>query len=162
MTKLARTIRFDESDDNVFARAAQPGEWAIPGGFEYADLSEAELTGKLKQAFAHGWLSLESFGRASLVAVARIGDEELDRLARDLARLFVRVYGAPDEAAALPAAREEIAFMLDLCADHDPNTLLAVSRELTPMGVRERFKAIPPQDATLDLIAVHARFDDPA
>ena len=31
--KLARTIRFDASDEHVFAHAADEGEWAISGSF---------------------------------------------------------------------------------------------------------------------------------
>ena len=32
--KLLRTIRLDPSDTFVYARAAAPGEWAVPGAFE--------------------------------------------------------------------------------------------------------------------------------
>ena len=34
--KLARTIRFDASDEHVFAHAAEEGEWAISGSFSFA------------------------------------------------------------------------------------------------------------------------------
>ena len=34
--KFARTIRLDESDDNVFDHPANAGEWAISGGFEFS------------------------------------------------------------------------------------------------------------------------------
>jgi hypothetical protein len=40
---------------------------------------------------------------------------------------------------ALPVARDEIAFMIDLCDDHPPNTLVAISRTLTDAGVSERW-----------------------
>ena len=33
--KLARTVRLDISDQNVFENPAQSGEWAISGGFEF-------------------------------------------------------------------------------------------------------------------------------
>ena len=33
MPKLLRTIRLDPSDAFVFTRAAEPGEWAVPGTF---------------------------------------------------------------------------------------------------------------------------------
>lgn len=161
MTKLARTITFDESDSLIFARAAEAGEWAIPGGFEFSDWTEAELTGKAKQAFSNGWLSVESFGRCSLVAVAAIDPAEVEAVTRALAAHFVAYYGAPDIDAAMAVAREEISFMADLCADHDPNTLLAVSRELTPSGVRESFSAIQPHGADIAQFAVHGSLDDP-
>ncbi|ETX30299.1 DUF6505 family protein [Roseivivax isoporae] len=159
MPKLARTIRFDESDAQVFSRPAEAGEWAIPGGFEFSNWTEGDLSGKARQAFANGWLSLESFGRATLVAVAQVEEAELEPLARRLADHFVQLYGAPDAEAALPIAREEIAYMVELCADHSPNVLLAVSRELTEAGVRESFRAITPAEAEIDLVAIHGSAD---
>lgn len=157
--KLARTIHFDESDRNVFARPAESGEWAISGGFEFSNWTEGELTGKARQAFANGWLGLESFGRATFVAVAQIETAERDALVEALARHFVAYYGAPDTDAAAAVAAEEVAFMAELCEDHAPNTLLAVSRELTEAGVREQFRHIEPQDAELDIVAVHGSVD---
>ena len=159
MPKLARTIRFDESDGNVFARPAGSGEWAIPGGFEFSNWSEGDLVGKARQAFANGWLSVESFGRSTFVAVAQIETAELEHLAARLADHFVATYGAPDRAAALPIAQTEIAYMEELCADHAPNTLLVVSRDLTTAGVRESFRAITPAEAEIDIVAVHGTPD---
>lgn len=159
MLKLARTIHFDESDGNIFARPADSGEWAVSGGFEFSNWTEGELTGKARQAFANGWLSLESFGRATLVAVAKIEEAELAALTEALAAHFVTVYGAPSVEAALPAARDELAYMQELCADHDPNTLLVVQRELTGAGVKESFRAITPAEAELDIVAVHGTAD---
>ena len=159
MLKLARTIRFDESDENIFARPAESGEWVVSGGFEFSNWTEADLTGKARQAFANGWLSLGGFGRATFVAVAQIEAPELEALAEALAGHFVTVYGAPDLAAALPAAREELAYMQELCEDHAPNTLLVVSRELTGAGVKESFRAITPAEAEIDLVAVHGELE---
>ena len=158
--KLARTIHFDESDENIFARPAESGEWAIPGGFEFSNWTEADLTGKARQAFANGWLALDSFGRATLVAVAQIEEVELSDLAERLAGHFVNLYGAPDATAALPVAREELGYMAELCEDHEPNTLLVVQRELTESGVKESFRAIVPSEAELDLVAVHGSLDE--
>ena len=157
--KLARTIRFDESDQNVFARPAETGEWAIPGGFEFSNWTEGELVGKKRQAFANGWLGLGTFGRATFVAVVEMEQAEHDALVQSLAAHFVTYYGAPDVEAASGVAAEEIAFMAELCEDHPPNTLLAVSRELTEAGVKEQFRHIAPQDAEIDIIAVHGSVD---
>ena len=159
MLKLARTIRFDESDGNIFSRPAEPGEWAISGGFEFSNWTQADLSGKARQAFANGWLGLGSFGRSTFVAVAQIEQSELDALADALAQHFVTIYGAPNLDIAGKAAIEEIAFMRELCEDHGPNTLLAVQRELTDAGVREQFRAIEPADAEIDLVAVHGSVD---
>ena len=153
--KLARAIHFDESDRNVFHSPARTGEWAISGGFEFSDWTEADLTGKARQAFANGWLGVETFGRVTFVAVTQIEQAELDVLAQGLARHFVEVYGAPSEDAALGVAREELAHMAELCEDHAPNTLLTVARELTGSGVREQYRAIDSQEASLDQFAVH-------
>ena len=152
---LARAIHFDESDMRVFYSPARTGEWCISGGFEFSNWSEADLTGKARQAFANGWLGVETFGRVTFVAVTRIQQQEFDVLVRRLAEHFVDIYGAPSVEAALGVAREEMAQMADLCEDHPPNTLLTVSRELTDAGVKESFRALEAQDAGLEQFAIH-------
>lgn len=158
--KLARTIHFDESDRNVFHYAARTGEWAISGGFEFSDWSEADLKGKNRQAFSNGWLGLETFGRATFVAVTQIEAAELEGLTTRLAQHFVDMYGAPSVEAALPVAKQEMEHAKDLCEDHDPNTLIAISRELTAAGVNEQFRAIISEDANLDQFAIHGSLDE--
>jgi len=158
--RLARTLRLDDSDLRIFETAAEAHEWAIPGSFAFSDLTEADLTGKTRQAFANGWLGLESFGRATFVAVAEITEAEYARATEALARHFVEAYGAPDIGAALPVAAEEMRFMREMCEDHDPNTLLVVERDLVEAGVSERFRAIRPADAPLDIVAVHGTRGD--
>jgi len=157
--QLARAIHFDASDQNVFHCPARTGEWAISGGFEFSNWGEADLVGKARQAFANGWLGVETFGRVTFVAVTRIEPAEYDALADHLARHFVQVYGAPALADALPVAREELAQMAALCADHDPNTVLTVARSLTEAGVREHYRAIAPTAAGLDQFAIHGTLD---
>lgn len=152
---FARVIRLDETDENVFDHPAEAGEWAIPGTFEFSNWTEAELTGKARQAFAHGWLGLESFGRASVVAVAPITEAEKQALTERLAGYFVSAWGAPDIDAAWPVAAEEIRHMAELCAEQAANTLAVIERELTEAGVKERFRLIPPQGASLEAFAVH-------
>ena len=153
--KLARTIRLDESDLNIFETPAELDEWAISGGFAFADWTEAELTGKQRQAFANGWLGLESFGRSTFVVVTTISQQEYDKLVEDLAQHFVDRYGAPDAEAARPVAEAELADMRELCEAQTDNVFLAVSRELVGDGVRESYRAIEPQLADLSQFAVH-------
>ncbi len=157
---LARAIHFDESDMNVFANPARTGEWAISGGFEFSNWSTADLVGKARQAFANGWLGVETFGRVTFVAVTRIEAAEYETLATRLAEHFVAVYGAPSVEAALPIATEELAQMADLCADHAPNTVLTVMRELTEAGVREQYRFIEASEAGLDQFAIHGTLDE--
>ncbi|MFZ3582536.1 DUF6505 family protein [Loktanella sp. DJP18] len=157
---LARAIHFDDSDTRVFHSPARTGEWCIPGGFEFSNWSAGDLVGRARQAFTNGWMGVETFGRTSFVAVTPITPAELDTLADALADHFVAIYGAPDRATARPTALEELHAMTDLCAEHDTNTLLTVTRELTESGVRESFRAIPPQDAGLDQFAIHVTDDD--
>ncbi len=153
--QLARVIRLDDSDLNVFEPAAEIGEWAISGAFAFSDCTEAELTGKRRQAFANGWLGLESFGRSTFVAVAPITAAELAALTDSLARHFVENYGAPSLDAARPVAEGEIRQMQDMCEDHPPNTLFVVERSLEDLGIREKFRVIRPRDADLAAFAVH-------
>lgn len=153
--KLARAIHFDESDMNVFHSPARTGEWCISGGFEFSNWTDADLEGKARQAFANGWLGLETFGRVTFVAVTQIEAFELERLTDALARHFVAVYGAPSVDAARQVALDELSHMQDLCEDHAPNTLLTVQRELTEGGVKESFRSIQSSDAGLDQFAIH-------
>ncbi len=157
--KLARTIHFDESDFNVFARPAQTGEWAISGGFEFSNWGEADLVGKPRQAFANGWLGLESFGRATFVAVTHIEPAEFEALVAQLAGHFQTIYGAPTAEIAEQAARQELEFMCELAEDQEVNAILVVTRELTEAGVKESFRGIKAQDAQLDQIGVHVSDD---
>ena len=152
---LARAIHFDESDTRVYASPARTGEWCVSGGFEFSNWSEADLTGKARQAFANGWLGLDTFGRVTFVAVTRIEDSEIAALTETLAGHFVTYYGAPSVEAARPVAAEEIAQMAAMCDDHAPNTLLTVARELTDAGVRESYRSIEPQEAGLEQFAIH-------
>ena len=160
MMKLARAIHFDESDLNVFHSPARTGEWCISGGFEFSNWGEGDLEGKARQAFANGWLGVETFGRVTFVAVTQVEASELDQIAQNLAEHFVQLYGAPTVEAAMDVARAEIAHMTELCDEHTPNTLLTVSRELSEAGVREAFRVITPQDTQLEALAVHGSLDE--
>ena len=157
--KLARTLRLDISDENVYETPAPSGEWAISGGFEFSNWTEADLKGKARQAFANGWYSIESAGRARFVGVCNITQAELEQLQQTLAQTFVEVYGAPDIDAAYPVACEEIDQMRNMCEDFEENTLLMVSRTLTELGVEETYRSRAPQDASLEAFAVHGGYE---
>ncbi len=152
--KFLRTIRFDDTDTRVFDTPAAPDEWAISGAFAFARMAPEEITGKARQAFANGFLGLASFGRATFTVVADLDESELERLHHVLGLHFVSRYGAPDLAAALPVAREECAFIADLCSDAAINTVFAVARSFDADGrIREAFRIVtPPTDEPL-----HAR-----
>lgn len=158
--KLARAIHFDDSDMNVYHSPARTGEWCISGGFEFSNWSAADLVGKARQSFSHGWLGVETFGRATCVAVTQMEPPERQSLIAALAQHFVDVYGAPSVEAAMPVAEEELRHMSDLCAEQDINTVLTVARELTDAGVKESFSAIEPRAAQLDQFAIHGSLDD--
>ena len=157
---LARAIHFDESDMNVFHSSARTGEWCISGGFEFSNWSEADLTGKARQAFSNGWLGAETFGRVTFVAVTKVEPMEYEAIKQALAQHFVQMYGAPSLEAAAQVAEDELAHMVELCNDQDPNTLLTVARDLTESGVKESFRMIESQDAGLDQFAIHGSLDE--
>ena len=141
--KLLRTIRFDQSDDNVYETAAAPDEWAVSGAFAFADLPPEAVKGKVKQAFANGFLGLASFGRSTFAVVSEIEADELEEVERVLARHFVERYGAPGIDAALPASREELAFVRDLCEGSLVNTVFTVRRLFDARGqIKEEFRKI--------------------
>jgi len=158
--KLARATHLDESDSRVFANPARTGEWCLSGGFEFSNWTEGDLVGKARQAFANGWLGLETGGRATFVAVAEVTPSELEALTEALAQHFVTYYSAPSVEAARPVAAEELAQMAELCDEHADNTLLTVARELTEVGVRESYRVIEAQAADLAQLAVHGSVDD--
>jgi len=142
MTRLPRTLRLDASDTLVFPRAAEPGEWAIPGGFMFWDDTGETLTGKRRQAFRAGFLGLGSFGWSTLVEVAEASFADR-RDALDALAAHIRAeHGAPDDAAARAAAEEEITFAESLCAEHAPGTALALERRLEDGDIRERFRTL--------------------
>ncbi len=157
---LARAIHFDESDMNIFHKPARTGEWCISGGFEFSNWSEADLTGKARQAFSNGWLGVETFGRVSVVAITQIEQAELDTLVTALAQHFVDIYGAPSVAEAEGVAREELMHMVETCDGQPANTLLLITRELTEAGVKESVRIVEARDAGLDQFAIHGSLDE--
>lgn len=148
MTFLPRTIRLDPSDRVIFAPAAEPGEWAVPGTFLFAGCDPEALDRKERIAFRSGFLGIESFGFSTLVTVTPCRAEERAAAVDRLARQFVDRLGAPDLATALPAAEEEVALAEDLCRGHAEGTLIALARSAEAGAIRERFRTLKPRDDT--------------
>lgn len=145
--KMLRCARLDNTDEQIFDNAAEPGEWAIPGSFEFLDDDESSLTGKRLQAFNGGFLGLTSFGWCTIVSIATATEEQIQEAVDGLAQHLLDNHGAPDRPAALQAARSEVAYAESLC-EHEIGTLVAVERTLTETGIEEKFKRfIPDQDA---------------
>lgn len=144
-TQLLRTIRFDASDEAVYDVAAAPGEWAVPGGFAFADLQAADVKGKTRQAFANGFLGTTSFGRSTFVTIAQATAEDRAALVYRLALHFVERYGAPDTEAAMPVAEDEVAVAESLALGHAINTVLTIRRVRGEDGeITEEFRTIKP------------------
>lgn len=148
MTRLPRTIRLDPSDTVVFAVAAEPGEWAVPGTFLFWGRPADSLTRKEAIAFRSGFLGVGSFGHSTLVAVQDASADERASMVRELAVKLVERLGAPDLATALPAAEEEVALAESLCMGHALNTLIALYRSREGDEIREQFRTLKPRDAT--------------
>ncbi len=149
MTRLLRTIRLDKSDGVIFAPAAEPGEWAVPGTFVFAGRSVDTMSRKEQIAFRSGLLGISSFGWSTLVVVSEArGDERAEAVA-GLAHQLVSHLGAPGLQVALPAAEEEIVLSEELCRGHDEGTLVAIHRRVDETGaVREQFRTLKPRDET--------------
>ena len=145
--KLARTIRFDSSDLNIFPTAADEGEWAVVGTFCFAAMSPADVTGKVKQAFSNGFLGCQSFGFSTLVSVVTARPADVEMVTDHLARHLVEKFGAPSIAAAADAVSDEIEFMAELCASHKTGTLLAIQRSWGDDGIKEVFRNLPKPDS---------------
>lgn len=142
--KLIRTIRLDPSDTFVFARAAEPGEWAVSGAFVFWNEDVAKLGGKARSAFRGGFLGVESLGWSTLVQIVEATPADRAALVERLAQRLVETVGAPDIAAARGAAEEEVAFAQSLC-NHPADTLIAVHRIYEDGAVREAFRTLRPR-----------------
>ena len=147
--KLPRTIRLDPSDEFVYARAAQPGEWAVTGTFMFFGVDPGGLSGKQRQAFRGGFLGIDSFGWSTLVVVQEARQEDLEDATDLLARQLVVHCGAPDSQTARAAAEEEIAFARSLCC-HPANTLIAIHRASEGASTRESFRTLHRRANRLD------------
>jgi hypothetical protein len=139
--KLPLTIRLDPSDTFVYARAAEPGEWAVTGTFLFFGADAAQFSGKERQAFRAGFLGINSFGWSTLAVVTEASAQDRTAAVHRLAEQLVARCGAPDIEAARAAAEEEITFAQSLC-DHPANTLLGLHRTSEDGGIRESFRTL--------------------
>ncbi|WP_417694181.1 DUF6505 family protein [Roseibium sp.] len=146
MAHFLRAIRFDPSDTHVFTRAAFPDEWAVPGSAVFACGTYGHLDdikGKERQAFVSGFLGIGSFGFSTLVSIGEARSDEIETTTNSLAGFFLANCGAPDESSAQQAAKDEVAYALELAADAPLNTLLAMRREIDETGnIREQFSVV--------------------
>lgn len=141
--RLLRTIRLDPSDTFIFERAAEPGEWAVPGAFAFAHADIARLEGKARAAFRSGFLGIDTLGWCTLVQIVEAGEADRRDAVEVLAQRLVERFGAPGLASARPAAEEEIAFAASL-ADHPKGMLVALSRKYEDGAIREAFRTLTP------------------
>lgn len=141
--KLLRCIRFDESDTRVFPQVAEPGEWAVPGTFAFADADPDKLSRQQRQAFANGFLGLSSFGWSTLVTISSATDEDYRAAIEALAQHLWDYYDAPDLDAARAAAKDEIDYAVSLC-EQPINTLMALTRFIEGDAIREQFRIVQP------------------
>lgn len=150
--KLLRTIRLDPSDTFVFERAAEPGEWAVSGGFMFAHEDPAALAGKARAAFRAGLLGIASLGWSTLAQIVDADETDRTSAVELLAQQLVAHCGAPDLSQARAAAAEEIAFASSLCT-HPGGTLIAVHRAHEDGEIREAFRSLRPREGAKPLRA---------
>ena len=142
--RLLRTIRLDPSDTLVFDRAAEPGEWAVPGAFVFLDADPDQLAGKARVAFRSGFLGIASLGFSTLVEVVSADAQMQAAAIEELARQLLDTFGAPDLATARLAAADEFAFAAGL-AEHPPGTVIAMHRSHEDGAIRETFRTLRPR-----------------
>lgn len=105
MTRMLKAIRLDLSDTRVFPLAAEPDDWVIPGTFAFRAFTDEGLSGKERQAFVSGFLSLGNFGWTTLATPAEIDEEGRAALVERLADHLAAEHGAPSAEAAREVAR---------------------------------------------------------
>src|SRR3954462_15655320 len=108
--KLLRTIRLDPSDTFVFERAAEPGEWAVPGSFVFWNQDPSTFEGKKRSAFRGGLLGVASLGWSTLAQIVDANKDDHAEAVQLLAQRLVENFGAPNIMLAKLAASEEIAY----------------------------------------------------
>ena len=150
--KLLRTIRLDPSDTFIFEPAAEPGEWAVTGGFVFWDADPDALSGKTRAAFRSGFLGIDSLGWSTLVQIVDASESDRAAAVDVLAQRLVERFGAPDLGAARVAAEEEVTFAASLC-DHPAGTLIAMHRTREDGAVRETFRSLRPREGEKPLRA---------
>jgi hypothetical protein len=155
MLKLPRTIRLDPSDTFVFEHAAEPGEWAVSGGFVFWNRDPATLGPKQRVALRSGFLGIDSLGWSTLAVVTEATEIERQAAVARLTAQLMANFGAPDIEAAQAAATDEIAFASSLC-DHAPQTILAVQRTVEDGEIRERFRTLKPRPVEPGADRLHA------
>ncbi|PPD14427.1 MAG: hypothetical protein CTY25_11030 [Methylobacterium sp.] len=143
MMKLLRTIRLDPSDAFVFTRAAEPGEWAVPGTFLFWERPVETLIGKERAAFRSGLLGIGSFGWSTLATIVEATEAERALAVEALAHKLLADCGAPDLETARAAAEAEIAASAEL-AEPAVGTLVAIHRSLEAGEIVERFRTLLP------------------
>ena len=145
--KLLRTIRLDASDTFVFAKAAEPGEWAVPGAFAFWHCDPPALEGKTQTAFRSGFLGLTTLGWSTLAQIVEAGESDRRAAVEALASQLVANFGAPTTDAARAVAEEEIAFVESLCTQ-PIDTLIALHRTFENGDIREAFRTLRPRAGT--------------
>ena len=145
--KLLRTIALDPSDTFVFDVPAEPGEWAVSGGFRFWDQDAAKLQGKERSAFRGGFLGVRSWGWSTLVQIVEATGTDREALVELLAGQLIDRSDAPDRATARLAAEEEVAFAQSLCT-HSVDTLIAVHRSVVGGEIRETYRALQRRTGT--------------
>jgi hypothetical protein len=150
--KLLRTIRLDPSDTFVFDKAAEPGEWAVPGSFVFWNQDPSTFEGKKRTAFRAGLLGLTSLGWSTLAQIVEAKRDDHAEAVEMLAQRLMENFGAPNITVARLAAAEEVAYAASLC-DHPADTLIAVHRVQEGESIRETFRTLRPRNGPKPLRA---------
>jgi hypothetical protein len=141
--KLLRTVQLDVSDNFVFERPAEPGEWAVSGAFAFWGMDVGALIGKQRAAFRAGFLGVNSLGRSTLTQIVNASDDDLSLAINALAERLLSNFHAPDLQTARRAAEDEINFASSLC-DHPAGLIVAVTRSFENETIREAFRTLRP------------------
>jgi hypothetical protein len=147
-----RTIRLDPSDSFVFDKAAEPGEWAVPGSFVFWNQDPSSFEGKQRAAFRGGLLGIASLGWTTLAQIVDADKADHAEAVEMLAQRLVENFSAPNIAVGRLAASEEIAYAASLC-DHPRDTLIAVHRVQDGDSIRETFRTLRPRSGPKPLRA---------
>jgi len=139
--KLAKTIQLDTSDKNIFEVSAKPNEWAISGTFAFVDGNPDSWPKKHQFAFQSAWLGLPSFGYSTFVQVTNIKEFKYKIIIKNLRKILMNIYNAPNLKTAEQTAKRNIDDMVSLCS-HPDGTLLAIERQIVDDTITESVRII--------------------
>ena len=138
--KFLRTLRLDPSDTFVFARAAEPGEWAVAGSVLLWGDDIPAMRGRSARRVPGGFLGFDASASRPSSRSRRSGRRNGTRSSRP-SRRAPRALRRPD-AARPPEGRAGGDRLRVVALDHEIGTVIGMRRTVEEGAIREQFRTL--------------------